>query len=206
MIHALPGMGADHRMFPAPWGDLPEFAAHDWPAYRGERTLAEAARAVCDACDIRDGDTLIGASLGGMIACEVAKIRKLDALYLVGSATSKGEVNHILALLRPLIALTPFEWLQFSAGKVPSEMARMYAGVDADFVRSMCHAIFEWEGLGPAPVRCFRLHGRRDLVVPPPSQCDLLLDGGHLISMTHPRECVAFIQSTRGSANVPPAL
>ena len=31
MIHALPGMGADHRMYPEPWSSLPEFAAHDWP-------------------------------------------------------------------------------------------------------------------------------------------------------------------------------
>jgi len=25
MIHALPGMGADHRMYPAPWTRIPEF-------------------------------------------------------------------------------------------------------------------------------------------------------------------------------------
>jgi len=29
MIHALPGMGADHRMYPAPWPDLFGFIAHD---------------------------------------------------------------------------------------------------------------------------------------------------------------------------------
>jgi hypothetical protein len=78
MIHALPGMGADHRMFPAPWGNLPDFTAHDWPKHSGELTLGAVARKVCDACSTRDGDILVGASLGGMIACEIAKIRKLE--------------------------------------------------------------------------------------------------------------------------------
>jgi hypothetical protein len=47
MIHAIPGMGADHRMFPAAWDALPEFVAHDWPRHRGERTLAEVASSLC---------------------------------------------------------------------------------------------------------------------------------------------------------------
>jgi hypothetical protein len=57
----------------------------------------------------------------------------------------------------------------------------------------MCSAILQWEGLGSVQVRCFRIHGRRDVLIPPPAHADLLLDGGHLISMTHPKECVAYI-------------
>jgi pimeloyl-ACP methyl ester carboxylesterase len=55
--------------------------------------------------------------------------------------------------------------------------------------------IFEWEGLGAGDVPCFRLHGRRDLIIPPPAEVDLLIKGGHLISITHAEECVAFIRS-----------
>jgi pimeloyl-ACP methyl ester carboxylesterase len=188
MIHALPGMGADHRMFPEPWGDLPGFAAHDWPKYKGERTLEAVARKVCDTCGIRDGDTVIGASLGGMIACEIAKLRHLHAVYLIGSATRRDEVNRFLLMLRPLIGLTPF------AAKMPSDLAQMFATVEAGFVRSMCRAIFDWDGLGTAPVRCIRIHGRRDHIIPAPEKSDLLVDGGHLISMTHAHECVDFVR------------
>ena len=99
MIHALPGMGADRRMFPAPWDGLPDFVAHNWPRHGGERSLAQVAHKVCEVYNIQDGDVLVGASLGGMVACEVAKIRKLAALYLVGSARSKDEVNRFLAML-----------------------------------------------------------------------------------------------------------
>src|SRR5438067_5656079 len=109
MIHTFPGMGADHRMFPAPWQDLPGFVAHDWQRHTGERTLAELATKVCDFFHIHDGDTLVGASFGGMVACEVAKIRRLSALYLVGSALSKNEVSRFLAILHPLANLAPIE-------------------------------------------------------------------------------------------------
>src|SRR5688572_2728523 len=71
MIHALPGMGADHRMFPEPWKTLPGFKAHDWvmtPEIRSVRQLAEV---MIEACGIADGDVLIGASLGGIVAGEI---------------------------------------------------------------------------------------------------------------------------------------
>ena len=41
---------------------------------------------MCESCQIKDGDYLIGASLGGMVACEITKFRKIPRLYLIGSA------------------------------------------------------------------------------------------------------------------------
>lgn len=193
MIHALPGMGADRRMFPEPWETLAGFVPHDWPAYSGERTIADFAGTVVDSCGIRDGDALIGTSLGGMVACEIARVRKLRALFLISSAVDKDEVNRLLAFLHPLAAMAPIEWLGFSAGLIPSDLTRMFAGVDSLFIQRMCAAIFRWQGMGAAPVRCYRIHGKWDLVIPPPEQVDLLLDGGHMIAMTHAAECVNWI-------------
>jgi hypothetical protein len=197
MIHALPGMGADHRMFPEPWAQLPDFVAHDWPRYNGETTLSDVARSLCDKYAIQDEDSLIGASLGGMVACEITKIRKIKTLYLIGSATNKEEVNSILIALRSLAEITPFDWLKLSAGKIPSDLAQMFSEVDAAFLRAMCRAIFSWDGLTSSHVRRFRIHGRHDLVIPLPHSVDLILGGGHLISMTHAKDCVAFICSTK---------
>jgi hypothetical protein len=61
----------------------------------------------------------------------------------------------------------------------------------------MCSAIFQWNGLGVTSTKVFRIHGKHDLVIPPPKQADLLLDGGHLVSMTHAEECVAFIKASQ---------
>lgn len=194
MIHALPGMGADKRMFPHPWDELPDFIAHDWPPYSGEKSLEDFAATMVEAFSIRDGDTVVGSSLGGMVACEIAKIRNLSGLFLVGSALHRNEVNKLLAMIHPLAAIAPIEWLKFSAGSVPTDLARMLAGVDASFIRNMCSAIFKWDGLGGHKVKCHRIHGKNDLIIPPPQHTDLLLDGGHLISITHAMQCAAFVR------------
>jgi len=195
MIHALPGMGADRRMYPAPWSTLPEFMAHDWVRHSGEKSLAEVARSMCEASGIRDGDILVGSSLGGMVACEMTKIRRIPALYLIGSATRKEEVNAILAAIHPLARAAPIDWLQLSARKIPGEFAQMFSGIEASFVRAMCSAIFRWDGLGVSGTKVYRIHGKHDLVIPPPPGVDLLLDGGHLISISHAHDCVEFIRA-----------
>lgn len=73
--------------------------------------------------------------------------------------------------------------------------AIQFAGADTSFIRAMCAAIFKWEGLGQTTTQVLRIHGKHDLVIPPPSAVDLLLDGGHLISMTRAAECVDFIRA-----------
>ncbi len=188
-------MGADRRMFPSPWSSLPEFVTHDWMPYSGEQSLAAIAQSMCEARGICDGDSLIGSSLGGMVACEITSIRKIKTLYLVGSATRKEEVNSLLAILHPLAQVAPIDWLRFSAGKIPNELAQMFGNTESSFIRAMCSAIFKWNGLGATATKVHRLHGKHDLVIPPPAKVDLLLDGGHLISMTHAKQCVDYIRA-----------
>ena len=195
MIHALPGMGADRRMYPTPWSSLPKFTAHGWTRYAGEQSLAEVAQSMCETYQIQDGDTLVGASLGGMVACEMTKIRRIPTLFLIGSATEKNGVNRLLAMLHPIARITPFAWFKVIAGQVPMELPQMFARSDPAFVRSMCAAIFRWEGLGASKTQVYRIHGKFDMVIPHPPKVDLLLRGGHLISMTHVKECSDFVRT-----------
>src|SRR4051812_5151631 len=147
MIHALPGMGADHRMFPQPWETLPGFKAHDWvmsPEITSVRRLAEV---MIEACGIANGDVLVGVSLGGIVAGEITKLRKIPQLFLVGSAVMPGEVNPWLAKFPALVGILPMERFRVAAGKMPGELAAMFAQAEPAFIRHMCQAIFEWEGL-----------------------------------------------------------
>jgi pimeloyl-ACP methyl ester carboxylesterase len=194
MIHALPGMGADRRMYPDAWRVLSDFIAHDWISHASEQTVQAVARSVADAWDIRDGDVLVGSSMGGIVACEITKIRKISRLYLVGSAISKSEVNTLLSVLHPLAKFAPIEWMKVSSGSIPSELAQMFTGVNASFIRAMCSAIFSWEGLGDTQTQVVRIHGRSDLVIPCPKHVDLIVNGRHLIAMSHAKECADFIR------------
>jgi pimeloyl-ACP methyl ester carboxylesterase len=193
MIHALPGMGADHRMFPEPWSRLPGFKAHDWAMSPEIRSVRELAEVMIETCAIADGDVLVGVSLGGIVAGEITKLRKISQLFLVSSAVAPGEVNPWLAKLPGLVEQRPMEWLRQAAGMIPGELAAMFAQAEPAFIRNMCRAIFEWDGLGEMGTPVFRIHGRTDLLIPAPPEPDLLLGGGHLIAMTHAAECAAFV-------------
>ncbi len=193
MIYVLPGMGADSNMFSGRWRELPDCTFLNWPAYGGESTITEMAESVISAAGIPDGAILVGASLGGIIACEIARLRTLRHLVLVGSATCPEEINAWLAALHPLSELAPVEWLRWSAGKIPGELSRMFSQSEPLFIRAACRAIFAWRGLDTSRISPHRIHGKNDHVIPLPAHVDRILDGGHLIAMTHPQECCEFI-------------
>ncbi len=194
-VFVLPGAGADARMYPDVWRELRDCTFLEWPRYAGEKTIRELAERLVREAGIADGDVVMGSSLGGIVACEIAKLRKLKALVLVGSATRKEEVSGLLRVLSPLIGFAPLEFIQRAAGKMPGELMQMFEASQADFIRAMCAAIFSWDGLGEAGIltRLLRIHGCNDRVIPLPANVDLVLDGGHLIAMTHAEECVRFL-------------
>jgi pimeloyl-ACP methyl ester carboxylesterase len=192
-VFVLPGMGADARMYPGVWKELRCAEFLEWPRYAGEKFIHEIAERVVSEAKIADGDVVIGSSLGGVVACEIAKLRKLGALVLIGSATRKEEVSTLLRVFSPLIGLAPLEFIQRAAGKMPGELMQMFEASQAGFIRAMCAAIFEWGGLSEDVITPLRIHGRSDRVIPLPSKTDFVLDGGHLIAMTHAEECVRFL-------------
>lgn len=193
-VFILPGMGGDHLMYPDPWPSLPGSVLLDWPAYRGEESLEAMAASVVKAARIPDGAIVIGSSLGGMVACEIARLRRLSGLVLLGSAVQPREVSRLLRVLHPLADFTPFEFLQAASGKLPHELTQMFARSEAPFIRTMCRAIFRWSGLSATDPKPLRIHGSHDHIIPPPHNPDLLLDAGHLIAMTHARECVDYLR------------
>jgi pimeloyl-ACP methyl ester carboxylesterase len=198
MIFVLPGMGADRRMYGAPsWQSLANARFLDWPEYHGEASVASVADRVIEQAVIPDGAIVIGSSLGGIVACEIARKRELRALVLIGSAVCLGEISGLLALLHPLARLAPIQFVQAAVGKIPSELTEMFSCSQAPFVRAACLAIFDWPGLDESRITPVRIHGKRDRVIPLPARVDLSLDGGHLIAMTHPSECVDFLKVRR---------
>lgn len=195
-IYVLPGLGADSSMYGSEWHHIEGCRFLDWPAYRGETSIAGMAQRIVDEAGIVDGSTVIGSSLGGMVACEIARIREVKLLILVGSAVSPSEVNRALRLLDRVGGMVPLRLLQRLARCFSSPVARMFSSSDPDFIRGMSRAIFLWEGWYEPSVRLLRIHGSRDHVIVPPADADLYLDGGHLIPMTHAKECVDFISAS----------
>jgi pimeloyl-ACP methyl ester carboxylesterase len=195
----LPGMGASASMYNALRRTVDfEINFINWPDYRGEKTYTEVAHRIITEHGISDGDIVGGSSLGGMVALEVAKIVNPKAIILLGSAVTSKEVQNILAIIAPLASVTPISVIQVLVGKNKNLVSSMFADTNPEFIRAMCTYLSSWAGYQGSLEKIFRLHGKKDLVIPcPTSGCDIVEDAGHLIAMTHIVETAAFLKKAR---------
>ena len=169
-----------------------------WPQYRGETRYSELARRFVDEHGIGVGDVVGGASLGGMIALEIAKIVPVRAVVLLGSCTDARMVHRAMFNLSPLAAYTPVRLLQSIIGAIPHTLCRMFAECDPELMRAMALHIKHWPGKTGVTAPVFQLHGKRDLMIRCPAECDLILPtAGHVPTMTHTFECAAFMRNIR---------
>ena len=111
MIYLLPGMGADHRMYAASsWQTLPEACFLDWPEYQGEQTISAIADRVIAEARIREGDTLIGSSLGGYYATWLAERYGCRAALLNPAVLPADDLAGYVGEHTMYHSSEPFEW------------------------------------------------------------------------------------------------
>jgi len=166
-----------------------------WPLYHGEKTFMAVARRVVEEHPIRDNDLVGGASLGGMVALEIARLVNVKAVVLLGSALYAREINPMLLALSPLAVAAPFTFLQRLAGRAAHSIAQMFATSEAGFMRAMCGYIRYWPGHRGPVSRVYRIHGRRDRIITCPDHgSEVVSSGGHLVALSHARCCARFIE------------
>ena len=192
----LPGMGATAAMYNGlkhKLGFPVDFL--NWPAYRGEETYADVARRIIEEHAITSEDVVGGSSLGGMVALEVARLSDAKAIVLLGSAVNRKEVQTLLAMLSPLALAAPMTIIQALVGKHQNLVSSMFADSDPEFIRAMCACLPSWKGYDGSVEKVFRLHGKKDHVIPcPTSGCEVVETAGHLLAITHATETASFLQ------------
>ena len=194
-IILLSGTGGDRRLFPKPWTDLPGVHPVDWCEWRGETSLGEIAARIIAEQFIGPDDILVGTSLGGMVACEIANRTPVAGIVLVAGATHPREVIAPLRWIHPLIRVVPLRLVQKLVEPRPRLEFRMFAESDAAFIRNAILAIFRWKGLrSDNAVPVLRIHGRHDPVIRCPKDADVILDAGHMVTISHAGECVAAVR------------
>lgn len=183
-------MGATSAMYDGPWLALDSTKAINWPVYNGETTLSQVADRIISEHGIQPQDSLIGTSLGGLVGLEIHTRLSLRKIALISGAISPEEINPLLRLLGPLAEITPMRLIQHIAGKSDHKFFAMFTEVDAGFIRAMCIAVSRWRGYDGCMDALFRIHGDRDHVIRCPKNAHIISGGGHLISMTHARDCI----------------
>lgn len=192
----LPGMGATAAMYDGvkhKQGVPVTFL--NWPEYHGEKTYSEVALRIMRENNIGSEDVIGGSSLGGMVALEIAHLCKAKGVILLGSAVNRREVKASLVMLSPFATVAPIGIVQSLVGKFRNPVSAMFAESDPDFIRAMFRHLPFWNGYRGNWDRVFRLHGKKDRIIPCPSTgCNAIEKAGHLLAITHAPETAAFLQ------------
>lgn len=210
----LPGVGADARLFaPQLAASSTSFSASvpPWLAPSPSDTLASyaekmAAAVVAERPLVRPF-VLGGASFGGMVAWEMARVLKPDALVLLGSASSTSAVRGLLRPFLPLLSLLrPWSARLLMAGgpliapifgaRTAAERADFCAQLSSTSPAFFAFALRAIAGWRPTPLsglRVERLHGRRDRILAPDAEAALVDGAGHLLTSTHGDAVNAFL-------------
>lgn len=207
-LHLIPGLGADHRLFER--CDLAPHTvhAHDWPELPAGSTMAGIARTMAERVDASRPHALIGVSLGGMVAQEMAALTQPRKVILISSWKGPQEMPLAIRALRGTHAermLTP----AFFKGFLP--VARWQLGVEspdeqelfAHFLavtplarmRVQVGAVLAWEGAKvPGLVH---LHGDHDRLMPlGPIADPIVVEGGtHMMVFSKAKEVSALVRA-----------
>ena len=191
----ISGLGADKKAFiriKLPEGYEPVYL--DWITPEKNESLSNYARRFSSLIKNDDAFILIGLSFGGMLACEIAKLRKpLKTIIISSLATSNdlpwyfkgaGRIGlHKAVPIKLLKYGTIFKNMMGAASKEDKAIIINYAKfADPDLVRWSLHAIVNWHQPERLP-GIIHLHGSNDLMLPlrytHPNY--VIKNGGHLM-------------------------
>jgi pimeloyl-ACP methyl ester carboxylesterase len=204
----ISGMGADRRLFKHI--RLPgHFKAVylDWIPFKEGEDLAEYAVRLSSKIDPAEPFILIGLSLGGMIAVEIARRLSPACTIIMGSVPVSAQLPSYFKAVRKLrvLDILPPAFFKFAAivkRRLTREsredkmlIRQMIRDADPRFIDWAMRAVLKWNNdILPAPL--LHLHGSRDEVFPIwlTRPTHRIPGGGHLLVMTHARQVNEFLE------------
>lgn len=178
-IHLIPGLGADARIFSRI--ELPghDIIAHEWPVMPRDSGLQDFAKALARHVDARTPHVLVGVSMGGMVAQEMATLTRPKGVVIVSSWKRPHEMPAPIRLLRGthpermlnkafLERMLPFVRWQMGIEKPDEvELFNSLIGVHGvEQLRVQIAAVLNWEGPPQLPCRLVHIHGDKDRLMP----------------------------------------
>lgn len=194
-VFLLPGLGATGDLFADYRFPFAASAVEYVAPCSPDEGFGEYAKRLIEENDIRPGDSLIGVSLGGMMACEIARNVSIRKLTLISSCTDSRQLQPIIRRMRPfscmvpwrLVQLVPFPTLILSQSR--KRALGMLRTAETDFLPWAClhAAVFQ------CPLRhpdLIQIHGDRDPVFPISRQevHHVIRGGDHLMVLSRQEE------------------
>lgn len=204
-LHFLPGLGATSALYS---GYTFPFLVHrlDYPSPpMASCSFEEYAKFLIRRQGIKPGDSLVGVSLGGMLACEISKQVRIAKLTLISSCTQRQHLHPLLSRLAFLGPYVPWAQIQRVVRPLPGlSPARklaveMFREADKDFVHWACSCAADWSGLD-GHTDMVSIHGDRDPVFPIHRQRvhHTIAGGDHLMVISRQAEILPLLQVRHG--------
>ncbi len=214
-VYFISGLAADCRVFK--YVQLPdgfETCHLDWIKPNPNESLQSYSVRLAQSIDTSEPFALVGLSMGGMIATEIAKIYPAAACILLCSVPTHlhmpGYYKWVFAL--KLHKLVPIGFLKKASmlkrGFTPDSVAdkallkEVIRDSDPSFIRWAMHAILSWHN-EIIPDSLWHIHGTRDEILPIrfTKPTHIVEGGNHLMIMSKAPSLNAFLKTALQSAN-----
>lgn len=178
-VFLISGLGADRRFFKHV--ELPEGfekVLADVVTPERQESIADYASKVISHNGISEGDIVLGDSLGGLIAVEIAKQKKLTKVILTSSIKTHSEAPWYFKIARrlPVYQLTPVKLMKrlsvlakLVMHGMPAEdlstLQDMLKHSSPEFLKWGSHAALDWRN-EIVPDNLYHLMGEKDIIFP----------------------------------------
>jgi len=200
VVYLLPGIGCDHRLFDGIDLKGSKTVAMDWPSFPEDCTLTSIAQELAAQVDRDKPHVLVGVSMGGMVAQELAVLTNPVKVVLISSWTGPQEHPPSLKFMKmlrwwwvvnsfTLWATWPLKRFLGKRDRVADKLLYdMAVSETAAKIRTGLGAVMNWKG-SPWKGPVARIHGNNDLVIPLRFPVDHVVKGGeHVMVLTRAGE------------------
>lgn len=181
-VYTIPGLGADKRLFDKLM--LPGHTLHhlEWPRMREGSTMRQFAQALLPQLDTSAPHALVGVSMGGMVAQELASLTGAQRVVIISSWKGRKEMPWNMTMMRGLhperlvsdVAVRrviPFlrvlRWTLGLEDRASQQLGQaMLATFSARDLRVMINAVIEWDGPTTPVQGLVHIHGDSDRLMP----------------------------------------
>lgn len=209
-LYLLPGLGFDHRIYRNLALDNYKHTFYDWIDPEPGESIQNYAARLSTGMTTTEPVVLIGHSFGGMVAQEIAAIRKVDLIILVSSARSSEEIPYHFKLAHKFnlqrffsreLTLKSFKfWGSTFDYTTPEEQAlfkSMVGNQSNQFLKWALKTLGAWKTPNISKsCKVIQIHGDRDRTLPliTKGQPDQLVKGaGHFMIYKKADEIMTYI-------------
>ncbi len=207
-VYFISGLGADSRIFKnvqLPPHCRPVYL--DWIKPNPEESLTHYACRLSEGINTTQPFALIGLSLGGMLAVEMAKLHRPKHIILISSIACSNCLPKYYRFggfigLHKIVPIQLFKQVsylkRFFTGETNADkrlIKSMIRNCDASFIRWGMNAVLGWKNK-EVPQNLVHIHGSADFMLPQifAKPTHLIASGGHLMVLTHAAQINAVLK------------